>query len=146
MLRKLINIFKNPDEMKNQIKIQDEVIVHYIKSGHTIKTLHLKGHTWTTTGLSAIRNALHTGNLNAPNSFSTDGSPTSFVPANWYDTGNNTVAAWKGTFGSGSISNITAFRLCYNDSIYATIHVAEGFNKIYDSTIELLWRTTISPG
>jgi hypothetical protein len=142
----LKRIFKNLLDIKqdiphDSINIGEQVIIHLVKDGRTIRTLYSSGHTWNSTGLEQIRLWLMTGSANRPNSFTTTAG--GWAAANPLSQA-GTIAIWLGTFASsGALSNISDIRLCYNATTYATVSVTT-FTKPDGVSMEIRWESTIS--
>ena len=126
----------------DNIQIGEQVIIHLVKEGQTIRTIRSEGHTWNSTGLEKIREWLRTGSADRPNSFTTTGG--GWAAANPIDPGISTVACWLGTFvAAGAISGISDIRLNYGATTYATFPVTT-FTKPDGIQMGIRWESTIS--
>ena len=130
------------DNLHDNIQIGEQVLVHLVKDGQTIRTIRSGGHTWNTTGLNQIREWLRTGSANRPNSMTTTGG--GWAAANPIDPGVNTLAVWLGTFAAaGALSNISDIRLNYGATTYATVPITT-FTKPDGIQMDIRWESTIS--
>jgi len=127
------------------VKVRDELLITLRKDDKVIKQWKVKGHTWTTAGLNAIRNALTDGGfskISYMSAFTTSDNEAAVTPSKPADKQAKFTATWG---SSGDISGITEFRLRQTSggTNMATVSVSS-FDKPDGVSLEVQWTTTLS--
>lgn len=137
---KTISEIKQDNPTNDNVSIGEQIVIHLVKNGHTIKTMNPVAHTWLGAGCGEIAKWLAGVSAIAPTSI---GFESSNILAGKSVT-STSIAVWQGTFSSIGALSGRYFYLTGAGVTYSSFDCGITFTKSDGIEMQIRWESTIS--